>query len=174
MNFSDRLNPNPKVMWLSAIAGNATFSNARDESSGCVELRADLDDHLAAPTQVERDGPAAVRTLEATTVADPNALSTTSVCRGFTLRHDELPDFVGANSAPTPLEAVLAALGASHVVSYRAHASILGLRIYSVQVTTRGYADVRGFLACLRGSAKLNQTVEIESLRRPPSEGDWE
>ena len=62
------------------------------------------------------------------------------------VRHDEPAELGGTDTGPNPVEAVLAALGSCQAIVYRAYANALGLQLERVEVETRGYLDLRGFL----------------------------
>lgn len=84
--------------------------------------------------------------FRATTISRTDALSTESRIRSFTVPLDEPAALGGTDTAPNPVEAVLAALGSCQAIVYRAFASALGLRIDRVEVEATGHLDIRGFL----------------------------
>ncbi len=96
---------------------------------------------------VVTENPAAARAVfRASTVSTTDAFTTSSTIRGFEVRTDEPATLGGSDTAPNPVEAVLAALGSCQAIVYRAYASALGLRVDRVEVETSGHLDVRGFL----------------------------
>ena len=80
-----------------------------------------------------------------------------SVVTGFTLAGerierthkivaDEPCQLLGADSAPNPQELLMAAVNACMLVGYVAGASVRGINLESVEISTRGSLDLRGFL----------------------------
>ncbi|RCX30215.1 OsmC family protein [Thioalbus denitrificans] len=57
---------------------------------------------------------------------------------------DEPPELGGQDSAPNPVELVLAALGTCQEIMYSAYASVMGVELTSVEVSARGYLDLKG------------------------------
>ena len=57
---------------------------------------------------------------------------------------DEPPELGGQDSAPNPVELVLAALGTCQEIMYSAYASVMGIELDSVEVDIRGYLDLKG------------------------------
>lgn len=66
--------------------------------------------------------------------------------RHFEIVADEPPELLGANTAPNPQELLMAALNACLSVGYVANASVMGIKIHSLQIETEGSLDLRGFL----------------------------
>jgi uncharacterized OsmC-like protein len=66
--------------------------------------------------------------------------------RTFTFNFDEPPALGGDDSAPNPVEYVLASLGACQAIVYRALASLKGIHLESVKINTKGHLDLNGFL----------------------------
>lgn len=66
--------------------------------------------------------------------------------RGFEFGIDEPAVLGGTNSAANPVEQVLASLGACQAITYKALASLKGIRLDNVTVKTKGHLDLRGFL----------------------------
>lgn len=65
--------------------------------------------------------------------------------RGFPAFHiDEPPELGGQDSAPNPVELLLAALGTCQEIMYSAYASVMGIQLDGVRVTARGYLDLKG------------------------------
>jgi uncharacterized OsmC-like protein len=102
---------------------------------------------VVALKQAIAENPAAAKAVfRASTVSDGDNLSTDSTVREFVVRNDEPAELGGTNTGPNPVEAVLAALGSCQAIVYRAYANALGLRIDRVEVSAKGYLDLRGFL----------------------------
>lgn len=59
---------------------------------------------------------------------------------------DEPPELGGQDTAPNPVEIVLAALGTCQEIMYSAYASVMGIELNSVEVKVRGYLDLQGLL----------------------------
>ncbi|WP_313059243.1 OsmC family protein [Pseudomonas rhodesiae] len=66
--------------------------------------------------------------------------------RHFEVVADEPPELLGANTAPNPQELLMAALNACLSVGYVANASVMGIKIHSLEIETEGSLDLRGFL----------------------------
>lgn len=87
--------------------------------------------------------------------------------RQHRLAADEPPALGGADSAPNPVELVLAALGTCQEITYRAYATAMGIPLESVSVDLAGDIDLRGFFAVdesvRSGYQNIRGTVNIES-----------
>lgn len=87
--------------------------------------------------------------------------------RQHRLAADEPPALGGADSAPNPVELILAALGTCQEITYRAYATALGIPLDSVSVELAGDIDLRGFFgvdnSVRSGFEKIRGTVNIES-----------
>lgn len=87
--------------------------------------------------------------------------------RQHTLSADEPPSLGGVDSAPNPVELILAALGTCQEITYRAYATALGVPLDSVSVKLSGDIDLRGFFAVdesvRSGYQKITGTVYLES-----------
>jgi len=57
---------------------------------------------------------------------------------------DEPPELGGQDSASNPVELVLGALGACQEIMYSAYASVMDIKLDSVEVDVRGYLDLKG------------------------------
>lgn len=66
--------------------------------------------------------------------------------RDFEIVADEPNELLGQNSAPNPQELLMAALNACMSVGYAANASLMGIKIHSLEIETDGTLDLRGFL----------------------------
>ena len=66
--------------------------------------------------------------------------------RDFEIASDEPEQLLGQNTAPNPLELLLAALNACMAVGYAANAAMMGIKIHSLEVETDTTLDLRGFL----------------------------
>ena len=69
-----------------------------------------------------------------------------TIKRKFTLRGDHPPELLGANTGPTAVETLLAALGSCVAGTYAAHATARGIKIDELEVEIEGKIDLNGFL----------------------------
>jgi len=65
--------------------------------------------------------------------------------RQFTVAVDEPPSLGGGDTAPNPVEYILAALGSCQEITYRLYADALGIPVNAVSVKLAGNIDLRGF-----------------------------
>ena len=65
--------------------------------------------------------------------------------RQFTLDVDEPESLGGRDTAPNPVEYILAALGSCQEITYRLYADALGISVHGVTVKLTGNIDLRGF-----------------------------
>lgn len=65
--------------------------------------------------------------------------------RQFSVAVDEPPALAGQDTAPNPVEYILAALGSCQEITYRLYADALGIPLNSVSVQLSGEIDLRGF-----------------------------
>lgn len=65
--------------------------------------------------------------------------------RRFSVAVDEPPALAGQDTAPNPVEYILAALGSCQEITYRLYADALGIPLNSVSVQLSGEIDLRGF-----------------------------
>ncbi|GGW49660.1 OsmC family protein [Arenibacter certesii] len=72
--------------------------------------------------------------------------------RQFNFEFDEPEILGGEDAAPNPVEYVLATLGECQAITYKALASLKGIQLDKVTITTKGDLDLQGFLG-------LNSTV---------------
>src|SRR6202047_244201 len=71
--------------------------------------------------------------------------------RQFSVTVDEPPTLGGTDTGPNPVELVLAALATCQEITYRGHATALGIPLESVSVKLEGTLDLRGFFAVKDG-----------------------
>jgi putative redox protein len=64
---------------------------------------------------------------------------------------DEPPELGGKDSAANPVELVLAALGTCQEIMYAAYASVMDIKLESVDVDVRGYLDLKGLFGMEEG-----------------------
>ena len=93
--------------------------------------------------------------------------NSTAAIRQFTLHVDEPAGLGGKDSAPTPVEYVLTALGSCQEITYRLYADALGIPLSSVSVKLRGLVDLAGFFAADEkvrpGFQRIEAEVTLES-----------
>ena len=95
---------------------------------------------------------------------------TTVKIRDFDFVVDEPPLIGGADSGPTPVELVLAALGTCQEIVYATYARVLGIPLDGVSVRAEGRVDLRGFFGVSdvpAGFQDVTFTVEIDSKADP-------
>jgi putative redox protein len=113
-------------------------------------------------------------TLAASTRQNAGLRSEAAI-RDFRLTLDQPPALGGDDAGPTPVEVVLAALGACQEMTYRLYAETLGIPLNHVSVKVEGRLDLRGFLAVedgvRPGFRDIRAMVEIDS---PASADDIE
>lgn len=82
------------------------------------------------------------------------------------LATDEPEWLAGTDSAPNPVEYVLAALGGCLTVGYAAAAAARGVELRSLEIEVKGNVDLRVFLGLAEGHAgydKIEVTAYVES-----------
>ncbi|MHB9095650.1 MAG: OsmC family protein [Eubacteriales bacterium] len=68
-----------------------------------------------------------------------------SEIRNFKVSMDEPLDLGGTDTAPNPVEMVLAALGSCLVVGYSLNAAMLGIELQKIEIDMEGDIDLPGF-----------------------------
>ncbi len=96
--------------------------------------------------------------------------------RDFRFAVDEPEALGGTDSAPNPVEYLLAALASCQEITYRLYADALGIPLDDVSVTLEGEIDLRGFLdvddavapgfRVIRGTVTLASSADDEALQR--------
>lgn len=76
---------------------------------------------------------------------------------------DEPPELGGQDSAPNPVELVLAALGTCQEIMYSAYASVMGVQLDSVSVSAKGYLDLHGLFGMKEDVPAGYQRVTFET-----------
>ena len=79
--------------------------------------------------------------------------------RQHRLAADEPAALGGADSAPNPVELVLAALGTCQEITYRAYATAMGIPLDSVSVDLTGDIDLRGFFGVAESVRSVYQAI---------------
>jgi uncharacterized OsmC-like protein len=83
---------------------------------------------------------------------------------------DEPAGLGGSNTAPNPVEQLLAALGNCLAVGYAANATVAGIQIRSLRIELEGAIDLRAFLGLggeNAGYESIRATVDLESDASP-------
>lgn len=111
-------------------------------------------DAVAALTTAVGDDPSAGKTTWAADVTWQGGFRTAAEIRGFAdLRSDEPPALGGTDSAPNPVEQLLAALGNCLAVGYAANASARGIEVRDLRIRVTGDLDLHSFLGLRPGHA---------------------
>ena len=84
---------------------------------------------------------------------------------------DEPPVLAGSDSGPNPVELILAALGTCQEIMYAAMASLMDIELDGVEVSVKGYLDLKGLLALDEqvpaGYREIKFETRIESSSDP-------
>lgn len=84
--------------------------------------------------------------------------------RQFEFGFDEPEPIGGDDSAPNPIEYVLATLGKCQAITYKALASLKGIQLDSVTIKTKGDLDLQGFLGIDNKVRPGFQNVEFDTV----------
>jgi uncharacterized OsmC-like protein len=104
--------------------------------------------------------------FRASTFSENPGFTVRSEIRGFTVPIDEPRELGGNDTAPNPVELLLAALGGCQEIVYRAFAAVLGIEIDSIEVHAKGRLDLHGFLGLAdvpAGFTNISFTTRIVS-----------
>lgn len=104
--------------------------------------------------------------FRASTYSDTHGFAVRCEIRGFTVPIDEPRKLGGNDTAPNPVELLLAALGGCQEIVYRAFAAVLGIEIDSIEVHAKGHLDLHGFLGLAEvpaGFSNISFTTKIVS-----------
>lgn len=132
----------------------------------------DLTPVAALVDKIAADPAVAVLSFAARTRWIGGVASVTDVRDHTEIRVDEPHGLAGADSAPNPVEYVLAALGSCLTVGYVAGAAARGIELRSLELEVEGTLDLRVFLGLAEGHAgyeRIEVTATIES-DSPPEE----
>ncbi len=108
--------------------------------------------------------------FRASTYSDNPDFAVRSEVRGFTVPIDEPRDLGGTDTAPNPVELLLAALGGCQEIVYRAFAAVMGIEIERIEVHVKGNLDLHGFLGLAEvpaGFSSISFTTRIVSSDSP-------
>ena len=93
------------------------------------------------------------------------------ISRRFSIVADEPYELLGQNTAPNPQELLMAAFNACVMVGYVATASVMGIKLESVEIETEGELNLRGFLGIDEnvkpGYDSIQYTVRIKGDGSP-------
>lgn len=123
----------------------------------------------ATRTELRAAGDAARATFTADTRLVEGFLTEASI-RQFGLRVDEPESLGGTDTAPNPVELVLAALGTCQEIVYATYARLLGIPLEGVSVRVIGDLDPRGFFGVAdvpAGFQAVRFDVQIASPAAP-------
>lgn len=125
-------------------------------------------------TRELRRDPAKARSTFAVVSRQVEGLKSEAHIRQFTVPVDEPEVLGGSDSAPNPVEYVLAALAACQEVTYRLFADQRGIPLNAVSVNLKGDLDLRGLFALdanvrpgftgIRGTVHLDSPASLEEL----------
>jgi uncharacterized OsmC-like protein len=124
-----------------------------------VELKNKLG---AAVEAIQSGAKNSVATFSADTHLVKDVLTNARV-RNFSFNIDEPHELGGSDSAPNPVEYVLASLGACQEILYSAYASFLGIDLENVQVKVKGTLDLKGLFGLDKSVRPGFQKVEYET-----------
>jgi uncharacterized OsmC-like protein len=119
----------------------------------------------AVRTNLGRPDASPIVTFAADSALAEGYRATVSI-REFALTADEPPSIGGTDAGPTPVELVLAGLGACQEIVYATYARILGIPLDGVTVRAEGRLDLRGFYGVADvpvGFQDVSFAVEIAS-----------
>lgn len=122
---------------------------------------------------VKQNPKLATSVFRASSYSDQPDFTVRSDIRGFTIPIDEPRELGGNDTAPNPVELLLAALGGCQEIVYRAFAAVMGIEIERIEVHAKGYLDLHGFLGLSdevpAGFSKISFTTRIVSSASPES-----
>jgi uncharacterized OsmC-like protein len=141
---------------------------AVETSTRLNEIGADAVGGLVEAIQAD---PVKARKSFAAQVTWKGALASEARVREFApIASDEPAAFGGADSAPNPVEQLLAALGNCLAVGYAANATAAGIQLNDLRVEVNGDVDLRVFLGLAEGHAgfdSITATVTIDADASP-------
>ncbi|MDA8336623.1 MAG: OsmC family protein [Peptococcaceae bacterium] len=101
---------------------------------------------LGQIVQAVKENPDLGRTLWRARSCWRGGFAVESNIRGFTLAMDEPPDLGGTNTAPNPVEMVLASYGSCLCIGYAMNAAVMGINVQKLEIELEGNIDLPGFL----------------------------
>ena len=122
---------------------------------------------VGALVEAIQGDPAKAATTWAAHVTWDGGFRSRSTVRAFDPQpSDEPPALGGGDTAPNPVEQLLAALGNCLAVGYAANATLAGIAIEDLRVDVRGDVDLHAFLGLREGNAGfegITATVHLET-----------
>ena len=85
--------------------------------------------------------------LESTSKLTTGLRSTATIREKFEIPSDEPGKFGGTDTAPSPVEIILASLGTCQEITYKAYAQAMKIPVLSVSLKIEGDIDMRGFFS---------------------------
>jgi uncharacterized OsmC-like protein len=129
---------------------------------------------VAALSDTVRSAPDACATTWRADVTWAGGLRSTSHVRGFApVASDEPPALGGSDTAPNPIEQLLAALGNCLAVGYVANATADGITLHALRIELTGELDLGAFLGLRPGHAgfdTIRATVHLDTDTDPADE----
>ena len=123
-----------------------------------------------------RQEPAAADATFSVESRQTDGLKSAVTVRQFRVDVDEPAALGGDDTAPNPVEYVLAALASCQEITYRLYADQLGIPLKNVSVSLSGEIDLRGFFAvddsvrpgynAVKGTVTLDSDADASELRR--------
>src|SRR5882757_7311290 len=121
------------------------------------------------------EDPAKAHTTWAAEVRWNGAFRSESKVRDFApAASDEPSGLGGGDSAPNPVEQLLAALGNCLAVGYAANASVAGIQLDELTVDLKGDIDLRVFLGLAQGHAGFDSITAKVRIASPAPRADLE
>ncbi|MGW5311334.1 OsmC family protein [Nocardia thailandica] len=133
-------------------------------------------DAVGGLIEAVRTDPAKGHTTWAAHVRWNGAFASSATIRSFDpVPSDEPPALGGGDTAPNPVEQLLAALGNCLAVGYAANATVAGIAIEDLRIDLRGDLDLQVFLGLSEGHAgfeTITATVRLDSDATPEQLAD--
>jgi uncharacterized OsmC-like protein len=121
------------------------------------------------------DDPAKAETTWAAHVTWAGGFRSSARVRGFDpVPSDEPAGLGGGDTAPNPVEQLLAALGNCLAVGYAANASVLGIQLDELTVDLKGDIDLRVFLGLAEGHAGFDSIIAKVRISSPAPRAELE
>ncbi|MBW4721424.1 OsmC family protein [Saccharothrix obliqua] len=122
-----------------------------------------------------RDDEAKARTTWAAHVTWRGGFRSEAKVRGFDPAPSDEPTALGGDdTAPNPVEQLLAALGNCLAVGYAANATVAGIAVDSLSVDVKGDVDLRVFLGLAEGHAGFDSITARVRIQSPASRDELE
>ena len=123
-------------------------------------------DAVGGLIQAVQQDPKNAQTTWKASVAWKGAFRTEARVRGFEpIRSDEPTALGGTDTAPNPVEQILAALGNCIAVGYAANASARGIELLDLTVDVSGDLDLHSFLGLREGHAGFDDIQVVVHVK---------